>query len=115
AETKRAADAAKQSADAATQAADNARITQRAIVLIDSVKVTAKGEAFGLDESSVVIITLKNFGPTIANRVTFRGRFSGGGQKNHGQNTNHSLNPPNTHSLVLGPTEGCELPRRVCC
>ena len=103
AETKRAADAAKQSADAATRAADNARITQRAIVLIDSVKVTTKGEAFGLDEASVVIITLKNFGPTIANRVTFRGRFSGGVNKPIAQTPNYTIAPQGTISWVSEP------------
>jgi hypothetical protein len=77
AETKRAADAGKLSADAATKAADSILITDRAIVLIDTVSLNTET----LNEFSTVLFTLKNFGQTIAYRVNFSGRFGGIGQE----------------------------------
>lgn len=61
-ETKRAADAARLSADAATKAADSILVTDRAVVLIH--KVCFNGEE--LHPYSTILITLKNFGQTIA-------------------------------------------------
>jgi hypothetical protein len=80
AETKRAADASKKSADAATKAAENILITERAIVLIENVEATMRGEVFGLESHSVVVFTLKNFGRTIAYSVKLTGFLLGVGQ-----------------------------------
>lgn len=76
AETKRAADAAKESADVATKAVSLSRVTERAIVLIDTVALNTDR----LQDSSIVLFTLKNFGRTIADSVQLTGKLEGIGQ-----------------------------------
>ncbi len=70
-ETKRAVDAANKSADAAMETVKTSRLTERAIVLIDSV-IFNTGE---LRYESIVLFTLKNFGRTIADSVELTGEL----------------------------------------
>jgi hypothetical protein len=82
--TKTAANAAKLSAEAATESNRNVRniteTTERAVVLVEKVIATKPGPAFGLDHSSVVVFTLKNFGHTIAYSVKLSGLLLGPGR-----------------------------------
>jgi hypothetical protein len=85
--TKQSAEAAKESAEAATTALGFAeqtqRITERAVVLVQSVIATnLGGDGLGLGalgETTAVVFTLKNFGRTIAQSVTFTGALTGAG------------------------------------
>lgn len=77
-ETRRAADAAKASAKAAedgiAHARDSAAISERAVVLIESITYGPKSlDVAGIELHSRVIFNLKNFGQTIAKKVTMHG------------------------------------------
>jgi hypothetical protein len=78
-ETKKAADAAKESAGAATKALENAEraaaLTERAIVLIDSISWGPRDNPVlsGIELRTRVTFTLKNFGKTMANKVQMHG------------------------------------------
>jgi hypothetical protein len=72
--TERSANAAKESADAATKAVNTSLISERAVVLTDSITLNTSDLAY----TSVVLFTLKNFGQTIADSVELTGKLCGG-------------------------------------
>jgi hypothetical protein len=89
--------------------ADSARITERAIVLIDSVEATRQGPAFGRDGASVVIITLKNFGRTIASAVELTGMLTGFGQLRLEKSPPTTIAPQGTNSWITKSLSGLGL------
>ena len=68
------ANATKIAADAAKKAADSVVITERAIVLIQSVEVNMRAGS-NIELTAIVIFTLKNFGRTIARNVELTGKL----------------------------------------
>lgn len=98
--TERTADAAKQGADAATEAVKTSLMTERAIVLVENVRATTQGEAFGLESYSVVVFTLKNFGRTIAYSVELSGALTGVGKSPIEQMPPTTIAPQGTNSWL---------------
>ena len=91
-----AAQAAKASADAATQAVNTSMVTERAIVLIDSVTLNTDK----LRYESVVLFTLKNFGRTIAHSVELTGMLHGPGQWPLDKMPSNTIAPQGTNTWV---------------
>jgi hypothetical protein len=100
AETGKAAQAAQKSADTATSAGERILIMERAIVLIDNVKASTRGPAFGLEPHSVVIFTLKNFGRTTAHDVKLKGALTGVGNDPLEEMPPTTIAPQGTNSWV---------------
>lgn len=100
AETKRAANAADTSATAATEAVENAknalRVTERALVKIES--VILRGDATRFEESTAVHIKLKNFGRTVAYSVIVTGSLESEGKRKELSETPAIMMAPQGHN-----------------
>ena len=70
--------AANAATDAVTHAKNATAVTERAVIVIESVEVAnITNLTSGLESHNVIVFTLKNFGQTIANSVKFTGKMSG--------------------------------------
>ena len=104
------ADAAKQSADAAMDAIAHAKnstaVTERAVILIDSVVAEPQigPTAPYFSANSVLIFTLKNFGSTVAHEVRAKGNvYYPGGVRIFSDNASSTIAPQGSNEWITDP------------
>jgi uncharacterized protein (UPF0333 family) len=105
--------AAKESAEAATSAVSlaerNAKLTARAVVLIDTVRFNTEG----IQLNSTILFTLKNFGRAIAYRVKFSGVIGGVGQLPIEETPSNTIAPQGNSSWMSKSISAFLLPPEI--